>query len=148
MLTARHPEAAVTWKASSRWRTACCRRNRICLRKKSNNHLKVFTGPKGCGAVLKRHFAVAQRRIVDGCSANTPANGADVCRQDRLFNVDAVPVEWACGADKTLESTGTKRVIVFSGKGCADSKRWCTLNVTARNLAGDKISGEGDGING
>ena len=58
------------------------------------------------------------------------------------MNVDAVPIEWACGAGKTLEDKGSTRVIIYTGKGDADGKRWCTLNVAIRNLEGHKIGQE------
>ena len=139
VFAAQHPEAAATWKASPRWRTAYYKRNHICLRKKDNNHLRTFIGLDGREMVLKRYFAVTMRRIASGCTANAPPNSAGRWPQGKRMNVDAVPVEWACGAGKTLEDKGSTRVIIYTGKGDADGKRWCTLNVAIRNLKGHKI---------
>ena len=138
-MVALHPDRAHHWKASPRWRTAFYKRNGICLRRKTNNHKLVYLGPNGREVKLKRYLAVLQRRVSNSCLPNAPPQSSGAYPLKKRCNIDAVPIEWACGKNMTLASKGESVVVLFTGKGDSDEKRWATLQVCLRNIAGSKI---------
>ena len=93
---------------------------------------------------IKRCLAVLSRRVKNSCLPNAPPQNSGACPQDKRCNIDAVPIEWACGKNMTLAGKGESMVVLFTGNGDSDEKRWATVQVCLRNIAGSKV-GKVDG---
>lgn len=83
---------------------------------------------------LKRMMAGIQRRVKES------ATGPYHIYEDGMYpfakraSLDQVPCMFGLNGRETLDSVGSDRVQIFTGKGDADQKRMCTLQICVLNL--------------
>lgn len=115
------------FRASRRWHVGFYKRNKISLRRATNNHTLTWDvrEPR-----LKRFCAGLQRRV-----SAKPPNYYPIAKR---FSLDQVPLCYGLNGKDTIEEKSTERVQVCTGKGDADQKRMATLQICTLNLSNDK----------
>ena len=127
-LKERHPDAK-EFKASGSWTFRFYRRNRLGLKKTSNNHKTNWAERE---PEIRRWLAQTQRRVAN--SGATKANPWGLYPKVLRVNFDSIPAEFMARNSRHLVEDSDQRGQVFSGKGDADTKRMATIHPAVFNL--------------